>query len=176
MGRSAKIGLFLLMGLVVALARLIEVEIGKPRPPAGESLALAVVSAPPTPKRSPHPVLPHIAKHAQPAPAPAAKAPVPAASPSPAGKPAAPVSDAQAEWPKGPIYTVRKGETPASIAKKVLGSSKLWTRIYELNKSRLANPNVVKPGTRLVVPPKEPGTQLATNAGKPAAAEKDDDD
>jgi len=49
-------------------------------------------------------------------------------------------------------YIVRASDTLASIAKSQLGDSKLWSKIWELNKSRLANPNLIFTGDTIVLP------------------------
>jgi len=156
MGRNARIGLFLLMGLVVALARLIEVEVGKAKP-AEEAAATPalIVAKPPKPPTTPHAKKTHRPRHV-----PQTTSPPPAAEPEPPvaaliAPTAAKDEPEGAEWPKGPVYTVKKGETLGVIAQKVLGTSKLSTRLYEANASRIANPNFVKPGTRLIVPSRE---------------------
>jgi nucleoid-associated protein YgaU len=158
MGRNARIGLFLLMGLVVALARLVEVEVGKPKPGEEAQAAPSLLVKPPstTPpgvhaRRTTHRASEH-GKHAAPKPA-----PTPASAPSKEA-----VKDASkevraddvegAEWPRGPIYVVKKGETLGVIAQKTLGTSKLALKLLEVNAARIPNPNAMKPGTRLIIP------------------------
>lgn len=51
--------------------------------------------------------------------------------------------------PAGGAYTVKKGDTLSSIAKKY-GTT--WQKLQSLNK--LSNPNVIKPGQKLTVPGK----------------------
>lgn len=141
MSRSAKLGLFLLMGLVIALARLVEVEVARLKP-AKDAPAVAALMPPVGPvalagataKASPRSEKPLARPRA-------AEAPKPE-----------PRDDASAEWPRGPFYTVKKGETLGEIASKVLGSSRHWQRLYEANLARIQNPKAVRPGTRLVVP------------------------
>ena len=150
MGRNARIGLFLLMGLIVALARLIEVEVGKAKPQeeARPQPSLLV-------QHAPRPATVHQRKTHRAAPLEHARSAPPTA---PALAVATPVEkeakdDGEgAEWPKGPIYVVKKGETLGAIALKVLGSSRLAHKLLEANASRIPNPNAMKPGTRLVVP------------------------
>src|SRR5436309_413763 len=105
MGRNAKIGLFLLMGLVVALARLVEVEVGKVRGQPEPLPLLVKPEAPPKPHR-PH----HHGKHPFPS-APPALVVLPHLPAAPAHAQALPPATdepAGVEWPKGPIYTVKK--------------------------------------------------------------------
>ncbi len=152
MGRKARIGLFLLMGLVVALARLIEVEVGKVRPQEETpSLAISKPSRPSAPAHQKKTHKPAALEHSRRATGPtvAVGTAAPAES-APEPKPVAPLEGA--EWPKGPVYTVKKGETLGVIAQKVLGSSKLGHKLFEANAARISSPDCLKPGTKLVVP------------------------
>lgn len=49
-------------------------------------------------------------------------------------------------------YTVLKDDTLQKIAKKFYGSYGKWIKLYEANKEKLKNPNVVRPGTVLTIP------------------------
>lgn len=49
-------------------------------------------------------------------------------------------------------HTVRSGESLASIARRYYGDAEQWPRIFQANKDRLPNENVVPVGTVLVVP------------------------
>lgn len=51
-------------------------------------------------------------------------------------------------------YTVKAGDTLSSIAKKELGSTKRWKDIYELNRTRLADPAKIVVGMKLTLPKK----------------------
>lgn len=157
MSRSAKLGLFLLMGLVVALARLVEIEVARFRPsPAEVPLEIgATLTRRQLPEKRSSP-----AKHAPAKPAPSkaeGAAPAPArAAPAPeAPSPVAPAA-AEAEWPRGPYYTVKKGETLGEIAQKVLGSSRHWQKLHDANQARVPNLKALKPGMRLLVPAPPP--------------------
>lgn len=55
----------------------------------------------------------------------------------------------------GMLYTVTKDDTLQKISKKVYGAFGKWTKIYDANKDKIKNPNFVKPGTVLVIPPLE---------------------
>jgi len=49
-------------------------------------------------------------------------------------------------------YTVSSGDTLWKIAQKVIGNGDRWREIYESNKELIGpNPNVIKPGQRLVL-------------------------
>ena len=54
---------------------------------------------------------------------------------------------------KGELYTVLKDDTLQKISKKVYGVFGKWTKIYDANKDKIKNPNFVKPGTVLDIPP-----------------------
>lgn len=49
-------------------------------------------------------------------------------------------------------YTVLKGDSLWSIAKKHYGDGSKWKTIYNANTSVISNPNVIKPGTKIVIP------------------------
>ena len=49
-------------------------------------------------------------------------------------------------------YTVQKDDTLQKISKKIFGTYSKWYKIYQANKSKIKNPNFVKPGTVLTIP------------------------
>ncbi|MCC7143351.1 MAG: transporter substrate-binding domain-containing protein [Candidatus Eisenbacteria bacterium] len=49
-------------------------------------------------------------------------------------------------------YTVKPGDTLSGIAQAQLGDMKAWPRIWDLNKSRLANPHLIEVGFQLLMP------------------------
>ncbi len=49
-------------------------------------------------------------------------------------------------------YTVQKDDTLQKISKKLFGSYAKWYKIYEANKDKIKNPNMLKPGTVLTIP------------------------
>jgi nucleoid-associated protein YgaU len=60
----------------------------------------------------------------------------------------------QADATGGRTYVVKEGDTLSTIAKRELGSTKLWTEIYELNRTRISDPARIKVGMKLTLPPK----------------------
>lgn len=49
-------------------------------------------------------------------------------------------------------YTVVKGDCLWNIAKKLLGDGGRWREIYELNRDKISNPNLIYPGQVLTMP------------------------
>lgn len=49
-------------------------------------------------------------------------------------------------------YTVQKDDTLQKISKKIFGTYGKWYKIYEANKDKISNPNILKPGTVLTIP------------------------
>ena len=54
----------------------------------------------------------------------------------------------------GGTYTVEAGDTLSKIAKDHLGSANAWNKIYEANRDQLDDPDKIKPGQVLKLPPK----------------------
>lgn len=53
---------------------------------------------------------------------------------------------------KGVEYVVKAGDTLSKIAQSVYGDTSKWTRIHEANRSSIANPNLIRPGQKLIIP------------------------
>lgn len=51
-------------------------------------------------------------------------------------------------------YTVRSGDSLWKISARLLGRGTRWREIYNLNRSTIKNPNVIRPGMKLKVPRK----------------------
>jgi len=49
-------------------------------------------------------------------------------------------------------HAVKQGETLSSIARDELGDANRWPEIYELNRDKMANPNLIYPGQVLTLP------------------------
>jgi nucleoid-associated protein YgaU len=52
-------------------------------------------------------------------------------------------------------YTVQKGDTLSHVAKQFYGKANAWNRIFEANRDQLDNPDLIKPGQVLKIPPQE---------------------
>lgn len=49
-------------------------------------------------------------------------------------------------------YTVKKGDCLWNIAKKFYGNGSAYTKIYDANTNKIANPNLIYPGQVFVIP------------------------
>ena len=76
------------------------------------------------------------------------------ASSSPAGSPASGGSSAAGSTPLGHGYTVQPGDSLSKIAKKIYGESGRWKEIWEANRAKIPNPDLIHPGLELQLPPK----------------------
>lgn len=54
--------------------------------------------------------------------------------------------------PDNATYTVKSGDCLWNIAKKQLGDGSRWGEIYELNKDKIKNPNLIYPNQTLTLP------------------------
>ncbi len=50
-------------------------------------------------------------------------------------------------------YTVQSGDTLSKIAREYYGNSDEYRRIFEANKDKLDDPDDIRPGQELVIPP-----------------------
>ncbi|MBO9541408.1 N-acetylmuramoyl-L-alanine amidase [bacterium] len=72
---------------------------------------------------------------------------------APAAKPAAPAQPvAKVASADQGLYSVKDGDTLWGIAKKHLGNGSRWPEIYDLNKDKIKDPNVIGPGMVLRMP------------------------
>lgn len=56
------------------------------------------------------------------------------------------------------VYTVKKGDSLWTIARRVLGRGARWREIYELNRDVLKDPDNLRPGLQLKLPIRDQGT------------------
>ena len=52
------------------------------------------------------------------------------------------------------VYIVKTGDTLSSICRAEYGSAQFWPHLLEANRSRLDNKNMLRPGMKLIIPPK----------------------
>ena len=66
---------------------------------------------------------------------------------------------ASSSEPSGPTsaveYTIENNDTMQKISKKFYDSYSKWPKIYEANKDRIPDPNRIKPGITITIPPLE---------------------
>ena len=53
----------------------------------------------------------------------------------------------------GRTYTVVKGDSLSKIAKREYGDANKWHAIYEANRDKIKNPDLIHPGQVLTLPP-----------------------
>lgn len=58
----------------------------------------------------------------------------------------------EGSFPASEMYTVQKGDCLWNIAKKRLGNGNRWREIYDLNRDKISNPNLIQPGWVLTMP------------------------
>ena len=74
-------------------------------------------------------------------------------------KPVADFSDVQsgssstAPSAKPTTYTVKSGDSLSKIAKHLYGDASKWHKIYEANRDKIKNPDLIHPGQELTIPP-----------------------
>ena len=52
----------------------------------------------------------------------------------------------------GQTYTVKSGDSLSKIAKQVYGDANKWHRIYDANKDKIKNPDLIHPGQEFTIP------------------------
>ena len=52
------------------------------------------------------------------------------------------------------VYTVQKGDTLSAIAKREYGNANEWHRIFDANRDKVKDPDLIQPGQQLTIPGK----------------------
>lgn len=52
----------------------------------------------------------------------------------------------------GQTYTVKSGDSLSKIAKHFYGDASKWHRIYDANKDKIKNPDLIHPGQEFTIP------------------------
>lgn len=63
-----------------------------------------------------------------------------------------PTAQREGEKMKGQSYTVKTGDCLWNIARQVYGSGADYKKIYEANRDKISNPNLIYPGQQLILP------------------------
>ena len=67
-------------------------------------------------------------------------------------QPAAPAAAAAAGGRSGQTYTVAPGDSLSKIAKHFYGNANDYMKIFEANRDKLSDPNMIQPGQQLTIP------------------------
>jgi nucleoid-associated protein YgaU len=113
-----------------------------------EKTAVDAITAetPPTSGVAPAESAPEATENTQP------EAAVPVVGEGSAAAPSAATAEQNGGSMQAQTYTVQKDDTLQKISKKLFGSYGKWYKIYEANKEKIKNPNILKPGTVLTIP------------------------
>ncbi len=52
----------------------------------------------------------------------------------------------------GTTYTVKSGDSLSKIAKHIYGDANKWHRIYDANRDKIKNPDLIHPGQEFTIP------------------------
>ena len=61
-------------------------------------------------------------------------------------------TEAPARASTGTTYTVKSGDSLSKIAKAQYGDASKWKRIYEANREKIKNPDLIYPGQEFTIP------------------------
>jgi nucleoid-associated protein YgaU len=61
-------------------------------------------------------------------------------------------SSSSAAAPASQSYTVKSGDSLSHIAKHVYGDASKWHQIYDANRDKIKNPDLIQPGWVLTIP------------------------
>ena len=61
-------------------------------------------------------------------------------------------AQAAAAEAKAHTYVVKSGDSLSKIAKEIYGDAKRWPEIFEANKDKIKNPNLIYDGQELRIP------------------------
>ena len=62
-------------------------------------------------------------------------------------------SNAPAAPSPGTSYTVKSGDSLSKIAKRIYGDASKWHGIYDANRDKIENPDLIHPGQEFTIPP-----------------------
>lgn len=49
-------------------------------------------------------------------------------------------------------YTIKSGDSLSKIARQFYGNANDWQKIYEANKDKIKDPNLIHPGQKIIIP------------------------
>jgi nucleoid-associated protein YgaU len=62
-------------------------------------------------------------------------------------------STAPAPADQAQSYTVQSGDSLSKIAKRIYGDANKWHKIFDANRDKIKNPDLIQPGQVLTLPP-----------------------
>ena len=62
-------------------------------------------------------------------------------------------SSSTAPADQGQSYTVQSGDSLSKIAKRIYGDANKWHTIFDANRDKISNPDLIHPGQVLTLPP-----------------------
>jgi nucleoid-associated protein YgaU len=58
----------------------------------------------------------------------------------------------QPSAPTGRDYTIKSGDSLSKIAKQFYGNAGEWKKIFEANKDKIKDPDMIFPGQKIIIP------------------------
>lgn len=86
-------------------------------------------------------------------------------------EPTAPTAPTYTPPGQGGYYTVRSGDTLSAIAGNLMGDASRWREIYDANRNRIRNPNMLQVGWVLRIPGWSGGAPAPTGPQEPVGPE-----
>jgi nucleoid-associated protein YgaU len=59
---------------------------------------------------------------------------------------------AEKQTPAPRDYTIRSGDSLSKIAKQFYGDAGQWQKIYQANKDKIKDPDLIHPGQKIIIP------------------------
>lgn len=66
--------------------------------------------------------------------------------------PEVPQPAAEKAVPAPRSYTIKSGDSLSKIAKQFYGNAQDWQKIYQANKDKIKNPDLIHPGQTIIIP------------------------
>jgi nucleoid-associated protein YgaU len=67
-------------------------------------------------------------------------------------KPAQPVNAPKPAAPAPRDYVIQSGDSLSKIARQFYGNANDWQKIYQANKDKIKDPNMIHPGQKIIIP------------------------
>ena len=79
----------------------------------------------------------------------------PASKPAPQQRTQPPAQATNAPKPAAPTqrdYVIQNGDSLSKIARQFYGDANEWQKIYQANKDKIKDPNLIHPGQKIIIP------------------------